>query len=178
MKEDLGFSAVELAYGPASCLPGELFSPPPILSHPYFVYKLQATVKHLKSLPKSTHGWRAIAVSDQLINCLYMFIHSAHVTLSLLPIYFCLFVVKQRTDKYFDIAVNGTIRRISINRLKSYFLLKVEADNSHLSIITKEPTLVISAHNHQRANTCYIIWQSIYSTINLKRYLQNQRKNR
>lgn len=81
VKEDLGFSAAELTYNSASYLPGELFSPPSTLSHPYFVYKLQATVRHLKSLPKSTHGWRAIVVSGQLISYFYTFIHSAHVTL-------------------------------------------------------------------------------------------------
>lgn len=76
---------------------------------------------HFKPVPISTHGRATIFVPNHLTSCFHVFVHNRHITSSLHSIYLGLFSLKQRADKYFNISVNGTIKRFSIDRLKLTF---------------------------------------------------------
>lgn len=53
----------------------------------------------------------------------------------------------QRTDKYFDIGINGTFKRISIDKLNPSFILKDEMDTSQPPFTTTELSPMISSDN-------------------------------
>lgn len=77
VKEDLGFTVVaELTYGSPSCFPGEFLSFAPTSSHPDFVDKLKATMRHFKHVLTSICSWQEsnlrIKPSDQLLPCIHL----------------------------------------------------------------------------------------------------------
>lgn len=148
VKEYLSFSAAELTYGFPICLTGEFFSSPSTVSHPDFVHKLQAIMRYNKSIPTSTHGRKTIFISSQLTDQLLSCVHSQRLcyffsAASILGPIFC----QETYYKYFDSDVNGAVKRIFIDILKPYFLLKNEMVTSEPLVTTIEPPLVIWSDN-------------------------------
>nr|XP_042908225.1 uncharacterized protein LOC122271342 [Parasteatoda tepidariorum] len=143
LKEDIGYSSAELLYGSPFCLPGEFVTKIPNVTHSDFVHRLQSIIRSMKPSATTTHCTKAVFVSKQLSNCSHVFIYNNAGTSSLQPVYLGPYVVKLRTSKYFDIEINGKVKRISIDRLKPCFTIQ---DNTEHSPDTHKPRVDTDSH--------------------------------
>ncbi|KAF8785521.1 uncharacterized protein LOC129959328 [Argiope bruennichi] len=122
LKEDIGYSSAELLYGSPLCLPREFVTTIPNFTHSEFVQRLQ--IRSMKPSATTTHDNTSIFVSKHLLNSSHVFVYNNATTLSLQAVYLGPYAVKHRAAKYFDIEINGTVKRISIDRLKPCFTIK------------------------------------------------------
>lgn len=130
VKEDIGYSSSELIYGSPLCLPGEFLTNIPNVAHSDFVQKLQNTIRSMKPSATTSHGSKTVFVSKQLSNCSHVFVYNNAAKSSLQPVYLGPYLVKNRSSKYFDIEIKGSVKRISIDRLKPCFILENNPDHS------------------------------------------------
>ncbi|GFS95578.1 retrovirus-related Pol polyprotein from transposon TNT 1-94 [Nephila pilipes] len=86
----------------------------------------------------TTHGKRTVFVSKQLSNCSHVFLYNNVINSSLQPVHLGPYAVRARKDKYFDIEIQGKVKRVSIDRLKPGSLLK-ETDTLFQEPYSKTP---------------------------------------
>ncbi|GFQ80573.1 reverse transcriptase [Trichonephila clavata] len=130
IKQDLGCSSAELVYGSLLKLPGELFfSTSNEIKHSEFLRHLQKVICELRPILTTTHGRKTVFVASKLSSCSHVFIFKNAATSSLQPTYLGPYATKRRKEKYFDVDVDGLIKRISIDHLKEAFFVKNEAES-------------------------------------------------
>lgn len=124
LKEDLGASSSELLYGSALKLPGEFFRNSPATSNPFdFLQSLRRYVRSLRPVPTSRHDSSATFISKDLKDSSHVFLRIDRVRRPLEQPYSGPYKVLSRTEKFFQLDINGKKETISIDRLKPAYLL-------------------------------------------------------
>lgn len=145
LKEDIGASIAELVYGSPLRLPGEFFrsSSNIIRDEHHYLNLLRDKIKHIRPVPASTHCNYPTFIHKDLFNCTHVFLRVDTIRRPLQQPYSGPFKVLSRHQKYFDIAINGNKRRVTIDRLKPAFTLNVESSpctNASLPSKSSSPT--------------------------------------
>lgn len=127
-KEDLQTSAAELVYGEPLRLPGQFFAPDPEdgMDMTTITARLRAHVSKLKPLPTSWHGSssRTFYVPKDLKTATHVFIRHGPVKRPLQAPYAGPYKVLHRSQKTFDVDVQGKSQRVSIDRLKPAYVAR------------------------------------------------------
>ncbi|XP_022816846.1 uncharacterized protein LOC111349827 [Spodoptera litura] len=127
-KEDLQTSAAELVYGEPLRLPGQFFSSDPgdVTDMTTITGRLRAHVSRLKPMPTSWHGIasRPFYVPKDLAKASHVFVRHGPVKRPLQAPYAGPYKVLHRSQKTFDIDIQGKTQRISIDRLKPAYVIK------------------------------------------------------
>lgn len=152
IREDLGCSSAELVYGTPLNLPGEFFTSCRDIKHSEFNRLLQDSIRKLKPVETSSHGKRTVFVSSKLSSCSHVFIYNNAVTSCLEPTYKGPYKVKCRSEKYFDVYVNGKVKRISIDRLKPAFFIEDKTDVQQDQELQQKITLPQSDNKTENVN--------------------------
>ncbi|GFS86396.1 gag-Pol polyprotein [Trichonephila clavipes] len=125
IKEDLNASCAEMVFGETIVHPGEFFEPscqtPTDPSE--FLLRSRETFRTLKPTPASYHSSTSYFGHTTLKTCSHVFVRVEGLKPSLTAPYQGPFEVLSRTDNHFTIKVNDRTSTISIDRLKSAFLL-------------------------------------------------------
>ena len=121
LKPDLGASAAELVYGAPLRLPGEFFSSADstVPDPSSFLSRLRQFSQSLRPIeprpPPSSHVFYVPAALD---DCTHVYVRVGSVRQPLATPYDGPFRVIRRTDRVFELDVNGSPRTVSIDRLK------------------------------------------------------------
>ncbi|GFT63865.1 hypothetical protein NPIL_521461 [Nephila pilipes] len=102
-----------------------------------FLRHLQITIRDLKSLLTTTHGRKSVFGVSELSSCSHIFIFNNAATSSLKTAFLGPYAFEHRKKKLFDVAVEGLIKRISIDHLQSAFFFKGEAENLKSTVDTE-----------------------------------------
>ena len=117
-KEDLACTPAELVYGTTLRLPGEMLNPVSSSSpSPDYVTRLRTHMSNLPFIP-TRKTRRPTQISDDLNDCVAVFVRHDAVRKPLQPPYDGPYRVIRRTEKYFVINRNGKEDSVSIDRLK------------------------------------------------------------
>ena len=125
IKEDLNCSSAELVYGTPLRLPGEMFHPTPKVQPIEFLEKLRKIFQNIRPIPTATHGRKNFFVAPNFFNTSHFFLFNNVNHGSLSPSYIGPYKVLKKSEKYFDIEIDNTPKRISIDRLKPAFTLSI-----------------------------------------------------
>ena len=134
LKEDLNCSSAQLVYGSEVMLPGEIFSPSNKTPQNEFFIKLQDIIRSIKPTATSYHGEKSAFVSPNIKTTPFVFVSNFNNSFPK-PNYTGPYKVLNRSEKFFDVNINGDTRRISIDRLKPAFTLSEDPNTS-----TQAPT--------------------------------------
>ena len=132
LKTDLQCSAAELVYGTTLRLPGEFFhhdSSEAIEGPTTLLTRLRTAMRELRAVPVREQSQHSTYVSKDLANCTHVFVRNDTVRKPLQQPYDGPFRVRDRTDKYFTLDLNGRSDKVSLDRLKP----------AYLEIIANEP---------------------------------------
>lgn len=125
-KEDLNSTVSEMVYGSTIRLPGELVSPTCDISPDYFVNQLKTTMSQLRSTSVKRHGLRKTFVHKDMDKCTHVFLRYDGVHRSLRSPYDGPYQVISKTDKTYNILIDGKEKTVSLDRLKPAYLLEGE----------------------------------------------------
>ena len=140
LKCDLNCSSAELVYGSTLRLPGEMLILSKKIPQNEFLQKLQSTIRTLKPTPTSRHGKKPFFVSPHLEQTSHVFLANLVNQGKLNPSYSGPYQVISRKAKYFDISVEGELKRVSIDRLKPAFILSGDSDISKATATSSSDT--------------------------------------
>ena len=121
LKPDLGASAAELVYGAPLRLPGEFFSSADstVPDPSSFLSRLRQFSQSLRPVePRPPPSSRVFYVPAALDDCTHVYVRVDSVRQPLATPYDGPFRVIRRTDRVFELDVNGSPRTVSIDRLK------------------------------------------------------------
>ena len=125
-KPDLSASPTLLVYRKPLRLPGELFSPPEVRSSSEFVAELQNQMDNIQAMPPSFHLSPAATPSDNVLrrflSCDHAYVRIDAVKPPLTKPYSGPFKILRKTEKYFELDLNGRRDKVSIDRLKPAFI--------------------------------------------------------
>lgn len=130
-KEDLGASAAELVYGEPLRLPGQFFTPTleEEADMTSIASRIRAHVSKLAPQPTSWHGSsRSFYIPKDLNTTTHVFIRQGPARRPLQAPYIGPFKVLRRSQKTFDVDIQGRSQRITIDRLKPAFVAKEKPD--------------------------------------------------
>ena len=118
--EELQTTPAELTFGYSLRVPGQFLdsSSTSFIPQSDFVKELKQHFDEIRPTPASKHDSPYYFVSKDLTSCSHVFMRTDAVRKSLQPPYTGPFKVINRTDKNFNIEINGKISKISIDRLK------------------------------------------------------------
>lgn len=123
IREDVNATPAELVYGSSIRLPGEFLQESnDSIPNDEFVQQLKSHMNMLKPVDIIHKSNRTVFVHKDLKICSHVFIRNDTVKKSLQPPYNGPYRVISRTDKIFNIDVNGSLKAISIDRLKPAFM--------------------------------------------------------
>ncbi|GFW72035.1 retrovirus-related Pol polyprotein from transposon opus [Trichonephila clavipes] len=139
IRPDISYTFAQMVYGTSIKLPGEVFDPPTINMDPKnFVAKLQQHIAELKPLKSPNNRKQNIFVHKDLKSCSHVFIRIDRVKKVLEPPYEGPYAVQKKYDKYFTILIKDKAVNISVDRLKSAYLLAVDNQNEQTSVGKKK----------------------------------------
>ncbi|GFU46871.1 pol polyprotein [Trichonephila clavipes] len=122
-KEDVQSSTAELLYGTTIHLPEEFFDSSPMdLSPIQLVEYLKRHFDSIRPSSASSHSMRSVFVHPALQDCSHVFIRNDTVGKHLQTHHDGPFKVLHRTDKTFDVGINGRKSTLYIDRVKPDFL--------------------------------------------------------
>ena len=122
--DDFKFLPAEMVSGMSLRLPEEYFTKPNHhVSPAEYVSQLQQFIKSLQPVPTKKITSRVTHVDSKLSTCPHVFVRNDGVKIGLQRPYNGPFRVLQRSDKYFQLNINGTIDNVCIDRLKPANLL-------------------------------------------------------
>lgn len=132
-KDDLQASTAELVYGEPLRLPGQFLttSPDESVDPTNIVSRLRSHMRKLTPQPTSWHtsSRRTFYVPKDLNTATHVFLRQGPVKRPLQPPYQGPYKVLQRSEKTFDIDVNGKTQRVTIDRLKPAFMAKEDVSS-------------------------------------------------
>jgi cleavage and polyadenylation specificity factor subunit 1 len=135
LKEDLGCSSAELAYGTTLRLPGEFFQTTQETPDPLsYVSKLRIIMQRLKPVAPNHHTQRNFYISPELEKCTHVFVRRDAIRRSLQPPYDGPYKVIQRHTKFYTIDNQGHKQTISLDRLKPAHLEPVTAPVTPIAV--------------------------------------------
>ena len=119
LKEDLGFSAAQLSLGTSVRLPGQYFDEVHVNNLSPFEYfdRLNCFTSSLHPVADSSSF-----VDPALQQAEYALVRDDATKPPLTKVYFGLFKVVHKTDKYFTLLQNSNFNNVSIDRLKTAHL--------------------------------------------------------
>lgn len=130
VKEDLGYSPVEIVYGSSLRLPGDFFEPSDnVNTTQALLQNIHKIMDQLRPVQMKYHRSFKIFVHKDLDNCSHVFLRNDTLKTSLQQPYDGPYKVLHRKEKVFTLLVNGTKKNVNIERLKPAFILK--DDSSH-----------------------------------------------
>ena len=151
VKEDLNCSSAQLVYGSAIVLPGEIMSTSPKIPQNEFVAKLQDIIRSIKPTATAYHGEKSSFVSPHIKTAPYVLLSNFNNSFPK-PNYSGPYKVLNRTEKFFDVSINGETKRISIDRLKPAFMLSDDPHTNTQALTdsnTKDPETSHSQNEDQ-----------------------------
>ena len=125
LKEDLGCSAAEMAFGTSLRVPGQFFDKPPdrMPDPTDFADGLRLTMERLKPVqPRHPTDISRTFVHKDLTNCTHVFIRTDAVKKPLESPYKGPYKVLNRNEKCFEVLINGKSDTVSIDRCKPAYL--------------------------------------------------------
>ena len=134
LKEDIGASSAELVYGTTIRLPGEFFRSSDahaVKDQQHYLTLLRDKMQELRPTPASHHTKSTFYVHKSLTDCSHVFLRVDTVRKPLQQPYTGPHKVISRGDKCFDIFINGTVKTVSIDRLKPAFVLGEDLQVQH-----------------------------------------------
>ncbi|GBN54031.1 hypothetical protein AVEN_108663-1 [Araneus ventricosus] len=141
LEEDIGASPAEMVYGQCLRLPGEFFrnatSSKQMLSEDTFLQRLRLYTRRLRPVPTSRHSSSTFFVQPDLRTSSHVFVRCDTVRKPLEQPYQGPFKVISRNDKFFKISINKRQSTVSIDRLKSAYVLP-DVSRENLFIKTEE----------------------------------------
>lgn len=121
-KEDIGATPAELLYGENLRLPSEFFSDEqPNISEADFVRQLRNIMRDLRPVDTAWHSSQKVFVHPALKSCELVFVRNDSVRPSLSSPYKGPYKVLHRSEKYYEVSVNNSKVKVSIDRLKPAF---------------------------------------------------------
>lgn len=124
-KADIKASPAELVYGSTLKIPAEFFHSSPQTDPPdttEFTQQLKRVMHSMQPTKTAWHDKRAPFVHSDLQTCTHVFIRNDTVRPALTPPYQGPYQVLHRSDKTFNIMINGKPNNISIDRLKPCYM--------------------------------------------------------
>ena len=122
-KEDLHSSSAELVYGETLRIPGEMVSPTSAKVEPStFLLLLKRHMARLRPTSAARHSSPTTFVHKDLKETTHVFLRQDAVRRALEPPYSGPYKVMPRSDKSYDVSINGRTIKISIDRLKPAYL--------------------------------------------------------
>jgi hypothetical protein len=124
LKEDLQCTAAELVYGVPLRLPGDFFSPSPLPVSPdeNYITRLKQYMGTLRAIPPRLTTNHNSFIDSSLNSATHVFVRRDSVRKPLQKPYDGPFRVISRSDKHFDIDLNGRKDTVSIDCLKAAHL--------------------------------------------------------
>lgn len=162
VKEDMGVSASEMAYGTTLRLPADLLEPrsDPIAApeEPDFVNQLRQVLDNLRpATSRSPPSTRKVFVHKDLTTCSHVFIREDKTKQPLTPAYEGPYQVIKRDEKVFVVMVKGKEATVSIDRLKpTYFESQPATSGSPTPLpqpVTPEPMKLRSGRHIRFASS-------------------------
>jgi len=118
------FSIAQMVYGKTICVPGEFFRTPKAkMDTDTFTGKLQEYMEQLTPYRAPRLAEQNIFVHKDLKNCTHVFLRIDRVKKPLENPYEGPYLVKNKCDKYFTISIKNKDVNISVDRLKSAYIL-------------------------------------------------------
>ncbi|CAK1602576.1 unnamed protein product [Parnassius mnemosyne] len=133
-KEDLQASSAELLYGEPLRLPGEFFEPQDnsAADMTEFISRLRSFAQKLHPVPASRHNSNKVFIFKDLANSEHVFLREDASRGSLQPAYSGPHKVLARSDKTFNILINGKSSTVSVDRLKPAYILCEAPNQDHV----------------------------------------------
>ena len=130
VKEDLDVSSAQMVFGTSLHLPGQFLDHTSLLSQPtsQYVQQLINCMSHLQVTPPKHHDSPPVYVDRNLTTCSHVFVRVDAKKSALSPRYSGPHKVLHRHDKYFTLALDGKIPKVSIDRLKVAYLPNEESN--------------------------------------------------
>ncbi|XP_064470197.1 uncharacterized protein LOC135384946 [Ornithodoros turicata] len=137
LRPDLGCSSAELVYGCALLLPAEFFAPgSQVLEPSQFLERLHHAFATLRPVPTRSSSRRCPHVPQELHTASHIFLRTDAVRKALYPPYSGPHPVLHRSDKTFEISIDGRVDTVTVDTLKPAY---VEADVSSFVSIPPSP---------------------------------------
>ncbi|GBN94563.1 Transposon Ty3-I Gag-Pol polyprotein [Araneus ventricosus] len=140
IKLDIGASSVELVYGTSLRLPGEFFRQlqSATQTQPEFLAEFRRTMQQIRPVPATNHSTNKVFVHPELLKCSHVFVRVDKVRRPLQQPYSGPHQVLKRTDKFFELDLNGKQTTVSMDRLKPAFFCQ-EPRDIHLGVLPDAP---------------------------------------
>jgi hypothetical protein len=137
-KEDINSSVAEQVYGQTLRLPGEFFSngEETSVESSDFVARLRKQMQSLRPVPTQRHGNHSTFVHKDLSTCSHVFVRHDAIRRPLQAPYDGPYQVLNRTEKAFEIEVNGRRAYVSVDRLKPAYIEALENESNNAAIET------------------------------------------
>lgn len=130
-KEELKATPAEMVYGTTLRLPGEFFTlSKPIVNESEFVCDFRKKMGAIQPKQASNHNKTAVFIEKSLSDATHVFVRNDSVRAALQPPYDGPFeIIDKHATKYYNINVNGTHKKISVDRLKAAFTTSTQPAN-------------------------------------------------
>ncbi|GBN03486.1 Gag-Pol polyprotein [Araneus ventricosus] len=140
IKLDIGASSVELVYGTSLRLPGEFFRQfqSATQTQTEFLAEFRRTMQQIRPVPATNHSAKEVFVHPELLKCSHVFVRVDKVRRPLQQPYSGPHQFLKRTDKFFELDLNGKPTTVSMDRLKPAFFCQ-EPRDIHLGVIPDAP---------------------------------------
>uniref|UniRef100_A0A182W698 Integrase zinc-binding domain-containing protein n=1 Tax=Anopheles minimus TaxID=112268 RepID=A0A182W698_9DIPT len=132
-KADIKASPAELVYGSTLKIPAEFFHSSPQTIPPdttEFTQQLRKVMDNMRPTQTAWHDKRATFVHSDLQTCTHVFVRNDTVRPALTPPYQGPYEVLRRSEKWFEVLVNGKPTNVSIDRLKPCYTLREPASTA------------------------------------------------
>ena len=160
VRDDFEFSPAEIVFGTSLRLPGEYFSTPNHrVSSAEYVSQLQQFIKILQPVPTRKITSRVMHVDSKLSTWSHVFVRNDGVKIGLQRPYNGPFRFLQRSDKYFQLNMNGTIGNVCIDRLNPQTCLtRMTLSNSKLIHFFRFHTKTTQSASREKILLSHLLW--------------------